>query len=191
MGLLRDIRSIKSKDPSARHVLEILFTYNGMHAIWMYRFTHLLWRIRLKFIARLISVIVRAFTGVEIHPAAKIGKGVVIDHGTGIVIGETAEIADDVLIYHGVTLGGTGNEKGQKRHPTVCTGAMLAAGAKVLGDIRIGAYSKTGANAVVLSDVPDYATAVGIPARIIEDETATPAVCSLKTKDASEDASGE
>jgi len=183
MGILSDIKSIKKKDPSTRHALEVILTYNGMHAIWIYRFTHLLWRMKLKLLARMISTFTRFLTGVEIHPAAKIGKNVVIDHGTGVVIGETAIVADDVLIYHGVTLGGTGNEKGIKRHPTVCTGAMLASGSKILGNIKIGAYSKVGANAVVLRDVPDHATAVGIPARIIPKEDTPPTLCSLVQKE--------
>lgn len=182
MGLISDIKTIKRKDPAARHFLEIILTYNGMHAVWLYRLTHLLWILKLKLIARLLSGIGRALTGVEIHPAAKLGKNVVIDHGTGVVIGETSLIADNVLIYHGVTLGGTGNERGHKRHPTVCTGAMLAAGAKILGDIKVGAYSKVGANAVVLKDVPDHATAVGIPARIIPGEDSDETVCSLELK---------
>ncbi len=182
MGFISDIKTIKQKDPAARHFLEIILTYNGMHAVWVYRLTHLLWIMRLKLIARLLSAIARLVTGVEIHPGAKLGKNVVIDHGTGVVIGETSIIANDVLIYHGVTLGGTGNERGHKRHPTICTGAMLAAGAKILGDIKIGAYSRVGANAVVLKDVPDYATAVGIPARIIPGEQSNESVCSLETK---------
>ncbi|MFP4077941.1 MAG: serine O-acetyltransferase [Candidatus Izemoplasmataceae bacterium] len=182
MGLISDIKTIKRKDPAARHFLEILLTYNGMHAVWLYRFTHVLWILKLKLIARLLSNIGRVLTGVEIHPAAKLGKNVVIDHGTGVVIGETSIIANDVLIYHGVTLGGTGNERHHKRHPTVCTGAMLAAGAKILGDIKVGAYSKVGANAVVLRDVPDYATAVGIPARIISSSESDMTVCSLNLK---------
>ncbi len=182
MGLISDIKTIKRKDPAARHFLEIIITYNGMHAVWLYRFTHLLWILRLKLVARLIASVTRVLTGVEIHPAAKLGKNVVIDHGTGVVIGETSVIADDVLIYHGVTLGGTGNEASQKRHPTICTGAMLAAGAKILGDIHVGAYSKVGANAVVLKDVPDFATAVGIPARIIPGEDSDETVCSLELK---------
>jgi serine O-acetyltransferase len=182
MGLISDIKTIKRKDPAARHFLEILLTYNGMHAVWIYRLTHVLWIIKLKLIARLIAGIARVLTGVEIHPAAKLGKNVVIDHGTGVVIGETSIIADDVLIYHGVTLGGTGNEGSKKRHPTICTGAMIAAGAKILGDIHVGAYSKVGANAVVLKDVPDYATAVGIPARIIKGKDSDETVCSLELK---------
>ena len=182
MGIISDIKTIQKKDPAARHWLEILLTYNGMHAIWMYRLTHVLWILKLKMLARVISTITRFFTGVEIHPAARIGKNVVIDHGTGIVIGETVEIADEVLIYHGVTLGGTGNEKGEKRHPTICMGAMLASGSKILGNIKVGAFSKVGANAVVLRDVPDYSTAVGIPARIIPNEKSSDLVCSLAHK---------
>ncbi len=182
MGLISDIKTIKRKDPAARHALEIILTYNGMHAIWIYRLTHLLWKLRLKLIAKIVSSLARFLTGVEIHPAAKLGKNVVIDHGTGVVIGETAQIADDVLIYHEVTLGGTGNERGEKRHPTICTGAMIASGAKVLGNIKVGAYSKIGANAVVLRDIPDHATAVGIPARIIMHENTTGEVCSLANK---------
>ena len=182
MGVISDIKTIKRKDPAARHALEIILTYNGMHAIWVYRVAHRLWRLRLKLIARLLSAFARLFTGVEIHPAAFIGKNVVIDHGTGVVIGETAMIADDVLIYHGVTLGGTGNERGEKRHPTICTGAMIAAGAKILGDIKVGMYAKVGANAVVLRDIPDFSTAVGMPARIIPNEKSSGAVCSLHTK---------
>ena len=186
MGIIGDIKAIKRKDPAARHWLEIFLTYNGMHAIWIYRLTHLLWRLKLKLIARLISSFARFLTGVEIHPGAKLGKRVVIDHGTGVVIGETAIIANDVLIYHGVTLGGTGNERGFKRHPTVCTGAMIASGAKILGNIKVGAYSKVGANAVVLRDVPDFSTAVGIPARIIPNEFSSDKVCSLSSKEKSD-----
>ncbi len=180
--MISDIKTIKRKDPAARHWLEIVLTYNGMHAIWLYRISHGLWQLRLKLIARILSSIGRLLTGVEIHPGARIGKNVVIDHGTGVVIGESTIIADEVLIYHGVTLGGTGNDRGQKRHPTICTGAMIAAGAKILGDIKIGAYSKIGANAVVLRDVPDYSTAVGIPARIIPNEYSSDKVCSLSRK---------
>ncbi len=182
MGLISDIKTVKRKDPAARHALEIIITHTGMHAVWLYRVSHFFWRIRLKLIARMISVFTRFLTGVEIHPAASIGKNFVIDHGTGVVIGETVEIGDDVLIYHGVTLGGTGNESGIKRHPSVCTGAMIAAGAKILGNIKVGSYSKVGANAVVLTDVPDFSTAVGIPARIIPNEHVTGAVCSLTSK---------
>jgi serine O-acetyltransferase len=182
MGLISDIRTIKRKDPAARHFLEVLLTYNGMHAVWLYRLTHILWILRLKLISRFLAGIGRLLTGVEIHPAAKLGRNVVIDHGIGVVIGETSIIADDVLIYHGVTLGGIGNVGSKKRHPTICTGAMLAAGAKILGDIHVGAYSKVGANAVVLKDVPDYATAVGIPARIIHGKDSDETVCSLEWK---------
>ena len=182
MGLISDIKTVKRKDPAARHGLEIVLTHSGMHAVWLYRIAHFFWRIKLKLLARMISVFTRFLTGVEIHPAATIGKNFVIDHGTGVVIGETVEIGDDVLIYHGVTLGGTGNDSGVKRHPSICTGAMIAAGAKILGNIKVGSYSKIGANAVVLTDVPDYSTAVGIPARIIPNEHVTGAVCSLKNK---------
>ncbi len=186
MGLISDIKTIKRKDPAARHWLEIILTYNGMHALWMYRITHLLWVLRLKLIAKILSSLTRFLTGVEIHPAARIGRNVVIDHGTGIVIGETVEIADDVLLYHGVTLGGTGNEKGEKRHPTICTGAIIASGAKILGNIKVGAHAKVGANAVVLRDVPDFSTAVGIPARIIPNEKTSGIVCSLANKNTRE-----
>lgn len=182
MGLISDIKTIKRKDPAARHWLEILLTYSGMHAVWLYRISHVFWVIKLKLIARILSTLTRFLTGVEIHPGAKIGKNFVIDHGSGVVIGATTVIADDVLIYHGVTLGGTGNDSGEKRHPTICTGAMIAAGAKILGDIKVGAHSKIGANAVVLKDVPDFSTAVGIPARIIPNERSSNVVCSLSNK---------
>ncbi len=182
MGLIRDIKSVKQKDPSARHALEIILTYNGMHAIWIYRLSRVLWKIKLKLIARIISTLNRFLTGVEIHPGAYIGKGVVIDHGTGVVIGETAQVGDNCLIYHGVTLGGTGNESGTKRHATICDNVMVAAGAKVLGNIKVGAGAKIGANAVVLNDVPENATAVGIPARIIYTKDVNQTVCSLSNK---------
>lgn len=180
MGLISDIRAIKQKDPAARNTLEIILTYSGMHAVWTYRFTHLLWKMRLRLIARIISTVSRTLTGVEIHPGATIGKNLVIDHGMGIVIGETARIGNGVLIYHGVTLGATGNDPSGRRHPTVCNGAMISAGAKILGNIKIGAYAKVGANAVVLKDVPDYSTAVGIPAKIIYNASANNEICKLK-----------
>ena len=180
MGIRSDIKTIKRKDPAARHTLEILLTYSGMHAVWTYRVTHVLWKMKLKLLARVISSLSRFFTGVEIHPGATIGKNFVIDHGHGVVIGETSKIGNCVLIFHGVTLGGTGNDNSSKRHPTVCNGAMISAGAKILGDIKIGAYSKVGANAVVLKDVPDYSTAVGMPAKIILNQTENNEVCALK-----------
>ena len=183
MGMRSDIKALKKKDPAARNTLEILLTHTGMHAVWHYRIAHFFWNIKLKLIARLISSISRFLTGVEIHPAAQIGKNFIIDHGTGVVIGETTVIGRDVLIYHQVTLGGTGNESGSKRHPTLCDGVMIAAGAKILGDIKIGLKAKVGANAVVLKDVPPYATAVGMPARIIENKVISEEECSLITKE--------
>ena len=167
MGIRSDIKAIKEKDPAARHTLEILLTYSGMHAVWIYRVAHVFWKLRLKLLAKIIMNVGKFLTGVEIHPAATIGKNLVIDHGVGVVIGETAVIGSNVLIYHQVTLGGTGNETGAKRHPTLCDGVMIAAGAKILGDIHIGSNARVGANAVVLKDVPPGATAVGVPARIV------------------------
>ena len=183
MGMKSDIQSIKRRDPAARNTLEIILTNNGMHAVWLYRVSHLLWRIKLKLLARLLSGVTRFLTGVEIHPAAAIGKNLVIDHGNGIVIGETTLIGNDVLIYHQVTLGGTGNESGVKRHPTICDGVMIATGAKVLGNIKIGSKVKIGANAVVLKDVPAGATAVGMPARFILSKDITVEDCSLLSKE--------
>lgn len=182
MGIRSDIKTLKRKDPAARHTLDILLTHSGLHAVWYYRIAHFFWTIKLKMIARIISNIARFFTGVEIHPAAQIGKNFIIDHGTGVVIGETTRIGDNVLLYHGVTLGGTGNSSGTKRHPSICDDVMIAAGAKILGDIFIGKGAKVGANAVVLKDVPAGATAVGMPARIIQGETLTEEDCSLIAK---------
>jgi len=183
MGLRSDIRTIKRKDPAATSTLSILLTSNGMHAVWIYRFSHLLWKMRLKLLARITSTIARFLTGVEIHPAAIIGKNFVIDHGTGTVIGESTVIGYNVLIYHQVTLGGTGNESGKKRHPSLCDGVMIAAGAKILGDIRIGTNARVGANAVVLKNVPSNATAVGMPARFILNENMKEEDCSLMSKE--------
>lgn len=182
MGLISDIRTVKQKDPAAKSAIGIILTSNGMHAVWIYRFSHLLWKIRLRLLARIFSNLGRFFTGVEIHPGASIGKNLVIDHGTGTVIGETAVIGNNVLIYHQVTLGGTGNEKGFKRHPSLCDNVMVAAGAKILGDIHIGTNAKIGANSVVLKDVPKNATAVGIPARIIYNGDVNDENCSLIKK---------
>ncbi len=162
-----DIQSIYERDPAARNVWEIVTCYPGMHAIWMHRFSHLLWQLRLRWIARLVSHVGRWLTGIEIHPGATIGRRFFIDHGMGVVIGETAEIGDDCTLYHGVTLGGTSWNKG-KRHPTLHDNVVIGAGAKVLGPIIIGEGAKIGSNAVVVHDVPAGATAVGIPARIIE-----------------------
>lgn len=183
MGLRSDIRVIKKRDPAAKSTISILLTYNGMHAVWMYRIAHFFWKIKLKLVAKIISSIARIFTGVEIHPAATIGKNFFIDHGVGVVIGETAEIGNNVLMYHQVTLGGTGNETGTRRHPSVCDNVMIAAGAKILGNIHIGTNAKVGANAVVLKDVPANATAVGVPARIIFNGDVTIENCSLSGKE--------
>jgi len=183
MGMLKDIRTLKLKDPAARHTLDIILTHNGLHAVWNYRIARFFWNIKLKLISRFISNFGRFTTGVDIHPGAKIGERFIIDHGTGIVIGETAVIGNNVLIYHGVTLGGTGNDSSNKRHPSICDNVMIAAGAKILGNIRIGFGARVGANSVVLKDVPPYATAVGMPARIIEGEKISDEECSLMSKE--------
>lgn len=182
MGIFKDIKTIKEKDPAARHTLEILLTSQGLHAIWIYRIAHFLWKIKIKMVARILSGFARFLTGIEIHPGATIGKRFMIDHGSGVVIGETTVIGDDVLIYHQVTLGGTGNDSGSKRHPSICDHVMIAAGAKVLGNIKIGLGAKIGANAVVLKDVPPYTTAVGLPARFIQNEVLSKNECSLTNK---------
>ena len=160
------LNKVMENDPAARSKIEVFLLYPTIHALIAYRISHYLYINKLFFLARLISQISRFFTGIEIHPGAKIGRGLVIDHGMGVVIGETAEIGDNVLLYHGVTLGGTGKDKG-KRHPTVGNNVVIGAGAKVLGPIYIGSNSKIGANSVVLNNVPEGATAVGIPAKNI------------------------
>lgn len=162
-----DIEAVKKRDPAARGKFEILLTNQGLHAIWSYRLAHWLYISGYKFLARIISQISRFFTGIEIHPACLIGKGLLIDHGSGVVIGETAIIGDNCTIFQGVTLGGTGKNQG-KRHPTLRNNVFVGAGAKILGNIEIGDNVKIGANAVVLTDIPEGATAVGVPARIIE-----------------------
>lgn len=166
MHLMETLRAYQRNDPAARSKLEILILYNGVHAILLYRLSHWLWRHHLLFLARLISQIAKWLTGVEIHPAAQIGRRLVIDHGTGIVIGATTVIGDDCLIYQGVTLGGTGISQG-KRHPTLGNNVMVGCGAKVLGNIQIGKYSRVAANSVVLRDVPDHSTVVGVPGRVV------------------------
>ena len=160
-----DIRSVFDRDPAARNTLEVLFHYPGLHAIWFHRISHKLWLWRLYWLARFTSNIARWLTGIEIHPGAKIGRRFFIDHGMGVVIGETAEIGDDVTLYHGVTLGGTSWHKG-KRHPTLKSGVVIGAGAKVLGPLIVGEQARIGSNAVVVRDVPANATMVGIPARV-------------------------
>ena len=165
-NLRYDLNKVMENDPAARSKIEVFLLYPTIHALIAYRISHYLYINKLFFLARLISQISRFFTGIEIHPGAKIGRGLVIDHGMGVVIGGTAEIGDNVLLYHGVTLGGTGKDKG-KRHPTVGNNVVIGAGAKVLGPIYIGSNSKIGANSVVLNNVPEGATAVGIPAKNI------------------------
>ncbi len=169
--LKEDISIVFERDPAARTHFEILTTYPGVHALIIHRFSHWLWKARLYWLGRMFSHIGRFFTGIEIHPGATIGHRVFIDHGMGVVIGETAIIGDDCTLYHGVTLGGTSWNKG-KRHPTLEQGVVIGAGAKVLGPITIGKNAKIGSNAVVVKDVPENATAVGIPARILEEEKA-------------------
>lgn len=161
-----DIEVVFEQDPSARTSLEIILTYSGLHAIWAHRIAHSLFNNRLYFLARAVSQISRFFTGIEIHPGAKIGRRFFIDHGMGVVIGETCEIGNNVTVFQGVTLGGTGKEKG-KRHPTILDNALIATGAKVLGSITIGENSKIGAGSVVLRDVPSNSTVVGIPGRVV------------------------
>ncbi len=161
-----DLNTVLEKDPAARNRAEVFLTYSGFHAICMYRFAHFLYLHNYKLCARIVSQFARFLTGIEIHPAAKIGKGVFIDHGAGVVIGETAEIGNDCTIYQGVTLGGTGKDKG-KRHPTLKNGVMVAAGAKILGPFTVGKHAKIGAGSVVLKEVPDNATVVGVPGRVV------------------------
>lgn len=170
--LREDIQSVFHRDPAARNAFEVLTCYPGMHAIWLHRLSGSLWRKDLKWPARMVSNFGRWLTGIEIHPGAKVGRRFFIDHGMGIVIGETAEIGDDVTLYQGVTLGGTSWNKG-KRHPTLESGVVVGAGAKVLGPFTVGAGAKVGSNAVVTKPVPAGATVVGIPGRIIvkSDET--------------------
>ena len=164
--LKEDIACVRERDPAARSVLEVLLLYPGLKAIRMHRRANWCYRHRLFFLARWISQRAAHKTGIEIHPAAKIGRRFFIDHGTGVVIGETAEIGDDVTIYQGVTLGGTGKDTG-KRHPTIGNNVMIACGAKVLGPFTVGDNSRIAANAVVLSEIPSDATAVGVPARVV------------------------
>jgi serine O-acetyltransferase len=158
----RDIQSVLRRDPAARNWLEVLLCYSGLHAIWMYRLTHWLWRHHLYLLARVLSQVMRNITGIEIHPGATIGPGFFIDHGVGVVIGETAEVGADVTIYHGVTLGGTSLQHG-KRHPTLGDRVVVGAGAKLLGAIVIGDDCRIGANSVVVKSVPPNSVVVGVP----------------------------
>jgi len=162
----KDIQAVFERDPAAKNILEVLLCYPGLHALMIHRVAHRLYRWRLYTLARLVSHISRFLTGIEIHPGAKIGEGVFIDHGAGVVIGETAEVGNNVTMYQGVTLGGTGKEKG-KRHPTIGNNVVISAGAKILGSITVGDNSKIGAGSVVLKPVPPNCTVVGVPGRIV------------------------
>lgn len=162
------IRSIQSRDPSNPTFMEVVLGYNGFHAVMWHRFSHILWGMKLRALARFSANLARMVTGVEIHPQAQIGRRLFIDHGIGCVIGQTAVIGDDVTLYHGVTLGGVGGEeKNSKRHPTLESGVMIGAGAQILGNITIGANARVGSNSVVVQDIPSNCTAIGIPAKIV------------------------
>ncbi|MFH1768948.1 MAG: serine O-acetyltransferase [Candidatus Omnitrophota bacterium] len=171
MGLIgrfkEDVETIFREDPAARSTFEILLCYPGLHAVWVHRFSHFLWLKGIRTLARFVSHTARFFTGIEIHPGAKIGRRFFIDHGMGVIIGETAEIGDDVLIYQGVVLGGVSREK-KKRHPTIKDNVVIGAGAILLGPIEIGDHAKIGAGSVVINDIPPNATVVGVPGRIYE-----------------------
>jgi serine O-acetyltransferase len=180
-SLFDQVDSIIARDPAARNRLEVITCYQGLHAVWLHRISHFLWSLGLKWIARVLSMISRFITGIEIHPGAKIGRRVFLDHGLGIVIGETTEIGDDCTIYQGVTLGGTSLYKGVKRHPTLGKGVVISAGAKVLGGFTVGDGARVGSNAVVLKEIPAGATAVGIPARILHPDL--PQSADSKTKE--------
>ncbi len=165
----KEISSVFERDPAATNYLEVLLTYSGLHSIMFYRAAHLLLKMKMPFFPRWISQMGRFFTGIEIHPGAEIGEGFFIDHGMGVVIGETTIIGNNVLLYQGVTLGGTGKERG-KRHPTIGDNVVIGAGAKILGDITVGDNSYIGSNAVVIKDVPQNSTVVGVPGRITKQE---------------------
>ncbi|MGE5558634.1 MAG: serine O-acetyltransferase [Bacillota bacterium] len=167
--LKSDIRAVFERDPAAKNLLEVLLCYSGLHAIWIYRIAHRFYKLRLFTLARIISQAGRFLTGIEIHPGAKIGTGLFIDHGMGVVIGETTEIGDNVTLYQGVTLGGTGKEKG-KRHPTIGDGVIIGVGARVLGSFKVGDGAKIGAGTVVLKEVPPNTTVVGVPGRVVARE---------------------
>lgn len=170
MGLFKeiheDIKAVFDRDPAARSIIEVILCYPGLHAIINHRIAHFLYKHHLLLLARIVSQISRFFTGIEIHPGAVIGKGLFIDHGMGVVIGETTEVGDNCTLYQGVTLGGTGKDKG-KRHPTIGDNVVIGAGAKVLGPFKVGSNSKIGAGAVVLKEVPPFCTVVGVPGRAV------------------------
>jgi len=165
--LKEDIQTVFAKDPAARSVLEVIFCYPGLHALWLHRLAHFLWRHKLRFLARLLSHINRFLTNIEIHPGARIGRRFFIDHGAGVVIGETAEVGDDVLLYQGVVLGGTTPEK-KKRHPTLGNNVVMGTGSVALGAITMGDGTRIGSGSVVIKSVPPRATVVGIPGRVVE-----------------------
>ena len=168
MGLWEDAKNIRDKDPAARNVAEVIILYPGFHVLVTHKIAHFLYNHRCFFLARFVSQLARHLTGIEIHPGAKIGRKLFIDHGMGIVFGETTEIGDNCTIYHGVTLGGTGKDTG-KRHPTLGDNVLIGAGAKVLGNITVGHHSRIAAGSVVLSDIPPCKTVAGVPARIVGD----------------------
>mgnify|MGYP006269870607 CR=1 FL=1 len=173
--LREDIQAILERDPAARSRFEIITTYPGLHAVWLHRLAHLFWATRfgpLQWFARLLAMLARWLTGIEIHPGARLGRGVFIDHGMGVVIGETTEIGDHCTIYQGVTLGGTSLVKGSKRHPTLQSRVVVGAGAKVLGPFTVGEGARIGSNAVVVKAVPAGATVIGIPARVVDEQYA-------------------
>ncbi|OBI91971.1 serine O-acetyltransferase [Mycobacterium asiaticum] len=187
-AIRRDIRAARDRDPARPTVLEVVFAYPGVHAVWGHRVTHWLWQRGARLLARTLAEVNRILTGVEIHPGAQLGPGLFIDHATGVVIGETAEIGEDVTIFHGVTLGGTGRDTG-KRHPTVGDRVIIGAGAKVLGAIKIGDDSRIGANAVVVKEVPTSSVVVGVPGQIVsrpgptsEDESNLPDLVGVSLK---------
>lgn len=187
-AIRRDIRAARERDPANPTVLEVVFAYPGVHAIWGHRITHWLWQRGARLLARTLAELTRILTGVDIHPGAVLGAGLFIDHATGVVIGETAEVGENVTIFHGVTLGGTGREKG-KRHPTLGDRVTIGAGAKLLGAIKIGDDSRIGANAVVVKDVPSSAVVVGVPGQIVsrpglasEDESKLPDLVGVSLK---------
>ena len=165
----QEIESIKKRDPAAKSAFDVVFSYPGFHAVMVYRFTSLLWRSKLRFLSRWISQIGRFMTGIEIHPGAKIGKNLFIDHGMGVVIGETASIGNNVTIYHGVTLGGV-SSKEEIRHPQIGDDVIIGSGAALLGPIKVDEFARIGSNAVVVRDVPCHATMVGVPARNVSKE---------------------
>ncbi len=173
--LREDVRAILERDPAARGTFEVLTCYPGLHALWLHRISHAFWKTEasiFRWFARFLSMIARLLTGIEIHPGARLGRGVFIDHGMGVVIGETTEIGDHCTIYQGVTLGGTSLVKGSKRHPTLASRVVVGAGAKVLGPFTVGEGAKIGSNAVVIKAVPAGATVIGIPARVVDEQYA-------------------